>query len=191
MSTTFSGGRTSDDDRSFAVAVTMGERGWRVTSLSDEATDSLADAAQALRDLRAEGATFGMLSIDDDYFIVLRPGIGSLRVLLSDATAAVTDDIAADVFDELDLDIPDIEDDELDDVDAWAEGDMDILSDLGVSEDVLESICEDQSLWASEQILAIAEELGCAEQLARVADLDYDGDDYGSEDLAGFGDYDD
>lgn len=190
MSTTFSGGYTSDDDRSFAVAVTMGERGWRVTSLGDDAPDSLDTAARALRNLRAEGASFGMLNIDDDYFILLRPGVGSLRVLLSDATAAVTDDIAADVYDELDLDIPDIDEDELDDVDAWAEGDMDILADLGVSEDLLESICDDQSLWASEQLLAIAEELGCAGQLARVADLDYDGaDDFDGDDDFGSGGY--
>lgn len=177
MSTTFSGGYAPDDDRSFAVAVTMGETGWRVVDLGERATDSLADAAAALRNLRSERAAVGMLNIDDDYFIIVRLGIGSLRVLLSDATAAVTDDIAADVFDELDLDIPDIDEDELDDVDAWAEGDMDILADLGVSEDVLESICDDQSLWASEQILAIAEEMGCAEELAEVADLDYDSDD--------------
>lgn len=177
MSTTFSGGYPSDDDRSFAVAVTMGERGWRVVDLGDDATDTLADAAQALRNLRSERAAVGMLNIDDDYFILVRQGVGSLRVVLSDATAAVTDDIAADVFDELDLDIPDIDEDELDDVDAWAEGDMDILADLGCSEESLESICDDQSLWASEQILAIAEELGCAEELADVADLDYDGDD--------------
>ena len=177
MSTTFSGGYTSDDDRSFAVAVTMGERGWRVVDLGDDATDSLADAAQALRNLRSERAAVGMLNIDDDYFILVRQGVGSLRVVLSDATAAVTDDIAADVFDELDLDIPDLDEDELDDVDAWAEGDMDILADLGCSEEALESICDDQSLWASEQLLAIAEELGCAEELADVADLDCDGDD--------------
>lgn len=98
MSTTFSGGYTSDDDRSFAVAVTMGERGWRVVDLGDDATDSLADAAQALRNLRSERAAVGMLNIDDDYFILVRQGVGSLRVVLSDATAAVTDDIAADVL---------------------------------------------------------------------------------------------
>ncbi|MDO5030360.1 MAG: tRNA adenosine deaminase-associated protein [Corynebacterium sp.] len=178
MSTTFSGGYAPDDDRSFAVAVTMGESGWRVTDLGEQATDSLADAAEALRNLRSERAAVGLLNIDDDYFIIVRLGFRSLRVLLSDATAAVTDDIAADVFDELDLDIPDIDEDELDDVDAWAEGDMDILADLGVSEDILASICDDQSLWASEQIMAIAEEMGCAEELADVADLDYDGDDY-------------
>ena len=174
MSTTFSGDSSLDDDRSYAVAIAMADDGWHVRDLGDDALDSLADAAKALRALRAERAAFGVLNIDDDYFILFRAGAGSLRVLLSDATAAVTDDIAAEVFDELDEDIPDLDEDELDQVDAWAEGDLDILADLGVPEDVLAVICEDQSLWASEQINAIAVELGCEEELAKVTGVDVD-----------------
>lgn len=179
MSTSFSGDYAPDEDRSYAVAIFMGEDGWHVRDLGEDALDSLAGAADALRNLRAERAAFGVLNVDDDYFIIFRPGMGSLRVLLSDATAAVTDDIAAEVFDELDLDIPDLDEDELEDVDAWAEGDMDILADLGVSEESLTVICDDQSLWASEQVHAIASELGCEEELAEVTgvDVDIDADD--------------
>lgn len=186
MSTTYpgpAGGQgAGDDDRSYAVAVLLGEDGWLVRELGDEALDTLADATSRMRRLRAERAAFAMLNIDDDYFILLRPVPGGVRVLLSDATASVTDDIAADVMDELDEDIPDIDEDELDDVDSWPEGDLDILSDLGVPGYVMSVICEDQSLWASEQLHAIAVELGCEDALAEetgvhVDDDGADGDD--------------
>ncbi|MFD5868220.1 tRNA adenosine deaminase-associated protein [Corynebacterium sp. NPDC060344] len=184
MSTTFPGSagpdqgpRGDDDDRSYAVAVLQGDDGWSVRELGDDALDSLADATAQMRRLRAERASFAMLNIDDDYFIILRPMPGGVRVLLSDATAAVTDDIAADVMDELDEDIPDLDEDELDDVDSWPEGDLEILADLGVAEDVLSVICDDQSLWASEQLHAIAAELGFEEALADETgvDVEYDG----------------
>lgn len=178
MSTSFSAGTgpstSHDDDRSYAVAIYLSEDGWQVRDLGEDALESLDDASAELRRLRVEGAAFGMLNIDDDYFIILRPGPGGDRLLLSDATAAVTDDIAADVLDELDEDIPDLDEDELDEVDSWPEGDLEILADLGVPEDVLAVICEDQSLWASEQINAIAIELNCEEQLADVTGVDVD-----------------
>ncbi|MFC3849375.1 tRNA adenosine deaminase-associated protein [Corynebacterium hansenii] len=189
MSTTFpgpagsdDGPRGDDDDRSYAVAVLQGDDGWSVRELGDEALDSLADATAQMRRLRAERAAFAMLNIDDDYFILLRPMPGGVRVLLSDATAAVTDDIAADVMDELDEDIPDIDEEDLDDVDSWPEGDLEILADLGVPEDVMSVICDDQSLWASEQLHAIAAELGFDEALADETGVhveDADGEDDG------------
>ncbi|KGF16222.1 tRNA adenosine deaminase-associated protein [Corynebacterium freneyi] len=184
MSTTFpghadpdQGPRDDDDDRSYAVAVLLGDDGWTVRELGDEALDSLADATAQMRRLRAERASFAMLNIDDDYFILLRPVPGGVRVLLSDATASVTDDIAADVMDEIDEDIPDLDEDELDDVDSWPEGDLEILADLGVPEDVLSVICDDQSLWASEQLHAIAAELGFDEALADETGVDVDDPD--------------
>lgn len=188
MSTTFPGPsrpdqdpRGDDDDRSYAVAVIQGDDGWSVRELGDAALDSLADATAQMRRLRAERASFAMLNIDDDYFILLRPMPGGVRVLLSDATAAVTDDIAADVMDELDEDIPDLDEDELDDVDSWPEGDLEILSDLGVAEDVLSVICDDQSLWASEQLHAIAAELGFEEALADETGVEVDDADDGGD----------
>lgn len=171
-----------DEDRSYAVAVLRGEDGWDVRELGDGALESLADATAEMRRIRAERASFALLNIDDDYFIVLRPVPGAVHVLLSDATASITDDIAADVMDEIDEDIPDLDEDELDNVDSWPEGDLAILADIGVPEEVMAVICEDQALWASEQLHAIACELGFEEMLSEVTgvtvdDLDLCGDD--------------
>lgn len=170
-----------DDDRSYAVAVLLGDDGWDVRELGDAALDSLAEATAEMRRLRAERASFALLNVDDDYFIVLRPVPGSVRVLLSDATASITDDIAADVMDELDEDVPDLDEDELDDVDSWPEGDLAILSDIGLAEEVLSVICDDQSLWASEQLHAIACELGFEDALADVTGVDVEDPGYGDD----------
>lgn len=174
MSTTF-GDDFDDDDRSYAVAVTLGESGWSVMELAGAALDDIDAAVDGVRRLRAERASFAMLNVDDDYFILLRPVPGGgVRAMLSDATAAVTDDLAADVLDEIDVDAPDLDEDELDDVDSWPEGDLEILSDVGLPEDVLAVICEDEALWACEQLHAIAEALGFEEELADVTGVDVD-----------------
>ncbi|APT89821.1 hypothetical protein CSPHI_00495 [Corynebacterium sphenisci DSM 44792] len=176
MSTTDREYAGADEDRSYAVAVTLAEEGWSVTELDDAALDSLAGAVSRLRRLRAERACFALLNIDDDYFIILRPVPGAVHALLSDATAAVTDDIAAEVLDELDEEVPDLDEDEAAAADPWPEGDLGLLADVGLPEDVLAVICEDANLWASEQLHAVAQVLGFDDELAEVTGYGVDDD---------------
>ncbi|MFE4461496.1 tRNA adenosine deaminase-associated protein, partial [Nocardia tengchongensis] len=96
-----------DDVEGFAVAVVREEANWKVTPLSDASLSSLSAAEHELRALRSSGAVFGLLDVDDEFFIILRPGPTGSRILLSDATAAIDYDIAADVLEELNLEIPD------------------------------------------------------------------------------------
>ncbi|MBV7294425.1 tRNA adenosine deaminase-associated protein [Corynebacterium sp. TAE3-ERU12] len=166
MSTTYRDTNDSDEDCSYAVAVTLTDGGWQVTELSDAALDSLDETVAQLRRMRAEQACFALLNVDDDYFVIVRTAPDSVRLVLSDATAAASDDLAADVMDELDEDIIDADDDEIEQMDAWPEGDMEILADLGLAEDMLAVICEDQELWASEQLHAVAQVLGFEDELA-------------------------
>ena len=88
----------------------------------------------------------------------------------SDATAAIDYDIAADVLDSLNIDVPDIDSDDLDDVDPWEEGDLGVLSDLGLPESVMSVIVGDTDLYADEQIGMIAARLGFADELSAVLD---------------------
>ena len=94
----------------------------------------------------------------------MRPGPSQTRVLISDATMAVDDDFAADILDEAGAEIPDIDPDELDNVDAWADGDFDILADLGLSEEQM-SILLDDDADPADLALAIADELGFGDDL--------------------------
>ena len=114
----------------YAVTVAQADGAWLVREFDDDFTD-LATSVGAVRALRAEGAAFALLNVEDDYLVVVRPGPSQTRVLISDATMAVDDDFADDILDEADIDIPDIDPDELDNVDAWADGDFAIFADLG------------------------------------------------------------
>jgi putative tRNA adenosine deaminase-associated protein len=159
-----------DDVEGFAVAVVREESTWRCTPLSPAALNSLTEAENELRALRSTGAVFGLLDIDDEFFIVLRPAPTGSRVLISDATAAIDYDIAVDVLEALNVEVPDIDPDELDDVDPWEEGDLGVLSDLGLPEPVLSVILAETDLYPDEQLGMIAQRLGFANEFAAVLD---------------------
>ncbi len=124
-----SGGSSSEDlEGGFAVAVTREEGRWKCRALTSAALTSLATAETELRELRSSGAVFGLLNVDDEFFVIVRPAPAGTQLLLSDATMAVDYDIAADVLDALNVEIPDIDPDELDEVEPWEEGDLAILA---------------------------------------------------------------
>jgi putative tRNA adenosine deaminase-associated protein len=97
----------------------------------------------------------------------VRPAPAGARLLLSDATAALDYDIAAEVLERLDNDI---EPDELEEADPFEEGDLGLLSDIGLPEAVLGVIIGEYDLYADEQIGRIAREMGFAEELSAVLD---------------------
>lgn len=142
----------------FAVTVARVNATWQVRAFNDDYS-SLKRSIDAVRTLRAEGAAFAMLSIEDDYFVLVRPTPQGVKLLISDATAATEDDFAADILDELDADQPDPEDT------PYAEGDFDILADLGLSEQIMSIITDETDWWASEQLQRITEELGFDDEL--------------------------
>lgn len=156
---------------SFAVTATRVDGHWQVRAFDDDFS-SLDTSVRAVRALRSEGPAFALLCVDDDYFVIVRPTPNGVQALVSDATMAVDDEFAAEILTELDAEIPDLDPDELDDVDGWADGDFELLADLGLSEEVLGVIADEDDLWPSEQLVRIAEELGFADELVDVAGLD-------------------
>ncbi|MFC6147138.1 tRNA adenosine deaminase-associated protein [Corynebacterium nasicanis] len=156
---------------SFAVTVTRLDGQWQVRAYEDDFS-SLQTSVRAVRALRSEGPAFALLCVDDDYFVIVRPTPNGVQALVSDATMAVDDDFAAEILTELDAEIPDLDPDELDDVDGWPDGDFELLTDIGLSEEVLGVIADDDDLWPSQQLLRIAEELGFAEELSAAAGLE-------------------
>jgi putative tRNA adenosine deaminase-associated protein len=129
--------------------------------------NNLSLAEKDLCEIRSAGAIFGLLDIDDEFFVIIRPAPSGTRLLLSDATAALDYDIAAEVLEKLDADI---EPDDLDDVDPFEEGDLAVLADIGLPEAVLSVILDETDLYADEQLGRIAREMGFADQLSAVLD---------------------
>ena len=160
--------RAVDVPDGFGVAVVREDGKWRCTVMRPAALTSLSAAETELRELRSAGAVFGLLDIDDEFFVIVRPAPSGTRLLLSDATAALDYDIAAEVLEKLDADI---EDEDLDGADPFEEGDLGLLSDIGLPEAVLGVILdESDDLYADEQLGRIAREMGFAEELAAVLD---------------------
>ncbi|WP_102145048.1 tRNA adenosine deaminase-associated protein [Mycobacterium hubeiense] len=151
----------------FGVAVVREDGKWRCSPMRRAALRSLTAAETELRELRSAGAVFGLLDIDDEFFIIVRPAPSGTRLLLSDATAALDYDIAAEALEKLDADL---DPDELDDAEPFEEGDLSLLADIGLHEDVLGVIIAETDLYADEQLGRIAREMGFADELAAVLD---------------------
>lgn len=152
------------------MAVVREDGTWKCSPLTPAALTTLSAAENELKALRSSGAVFGLLDVDDEFFIVVRPAPSGTRLLVSDATAAIDYDIAADVLEELHIEIPDIDPDDLDDTEPWEEGDLGILADLGLPEPVFSVILAETDLYPDEQLAMIAERLGFASEFSAVLD---------------------
>src|SRR5580704_8242392 len=95
----------ADTPDGFGVAVVREEGKWRCSAMGSKDLSSLSAAETELRELRSAGAVFGLLDIDDDCFVIVRPAPSGTRFKLSDTAAALDYDIAEEVLDNLDADI--------------------------------------------------------------------------------------
>jgi len=147
--------------RGYAVAVVREEGKWRCLPLDNDVLTDLDAAITVLRDIRSPGAVFGLLDVDDEFFVVIRPTPGGVRLLLSDAAAAMDYDIAADVLDLLRVEVPNDEE-----ADPWPEGDLGLLADVGMPEPELGLVVDEVDLYPDEQLEMIASRCGFQTELA-------------------------
>lgn len=155
-------GRPAETLDGFGVAVVREDGKWRCTSMRAEALTSLSAAETELRELRSAGAVFGLINVDHEFFVIIRPGPAGTRLLLSDATAALDYDLADEVLEQIDADI---DADDLEDADPFEEGDLGVLSDIGLPAAVLSVILDESDLAVEEQLHRIANEMGFDELL--------------------------
>ncbi|MDP9643489.1 putative tRNA adenosine deaminase-associated protein [Actinopolyspora lacussalsi] len=147
----------------FAVAAVREDGRWRCDMLDGSVLTGLDAIITALRELRSSGAAIGMCNVDDEFFVLVRPVPGGVELALSDAAAALDYDVAADVLDLLRTEPPDEEDEEI-----WPEGNLALLSDLGLPEEELLLITEEVDLYPDEQLEMIAQRCGFGEQFTAV-----------------------
>jgi putative tRNA adenosine deaminase-associated protein len=148
-------GQAADMPAGFGVAVVREDGKWRCSAMRRAALNSLTVAETELRELRSAGAVFGLLDVDDEFFVIVRPAPAGTRLLLSDATAALDYDISPE---------------ELEEADPFEEGDLGLLADVGLPEAVLGVILDESDLYADEQLGRIAREMGFADELSAVLD---------------------
>jgi putative tRNA adenosine deaminase-associated protein len=151
----------AQDDVDFAVAVYHDDGLWRVVELNPHIGEDVGELSEALARFPSDVGVLGMVSMNDDFFVIVRRSGTQVRVMLSDVTAADEWPLAGGVADMLDLpsSIAD---------DAQAVGDMEILSDLGVTAFDLGVLCDDDDLYPDDVLLDVADRLGFGVQLEAV-----------------------
>jgi putative tRNA adenosine deaminase-associated protein len=142
------------DGIDFAVAAYREEGEWQVQELVHEVLLDVPTLAAALRRFPGDGGAIGMVAIDEDFFVVVRVAGPSVRVLLSDITAAEEWELASSAVQELGL--PEPEDDD----EQAPAGDLDILGDLGMAAMDMGVLLDDFDLYPDEMLSEVARRLG-------------------------------
>ncbi len=142
------------DDVDFALAAYREEGVWQVAELTPDHAVDVDTLASALRRFPGDGGAVGLVAVDEDFFVVLRVAGPSVRVMLSDVSAATEWELAALVVEHLGLSAVDDEDD------PEPAGDLELLSDLGVDAMDLAAILDDDELYPDEMLSEIARALG-------------------------------
>lgn len=148
----------SEDDVDFAVVAYREEGVWQVSSLPGQVGTDLDALVTALRPWPSDSGVLGLVSVDEDFFVLARVQGEHVRVLLSDVTAVDEWPLASGVADLLDVPDPD------DDDEPQPAGDMEIVSDLGMSAMDLAVLLDDVDLYPDEMLSDIARRIGFGDQ---------------------------
>jgi putative tRNA adenosine deaminase-associated protein len=159
----------SDDERGvdFAIAIYLEEGAWRADLVPIDDVESVETLVTAMRQQAPEAAeVLGMVSVADDFFLLLRANEQSTRLLLSDATAASEWPLARSVLDELGVEEPGDQDGEH----VEPAGDLGIVADLGLDAMELAALCDDLDLYPDEMLGSVASRLGFADAFQAAVD---------------------
>jgi len=151
----------------FAVAAYRDAGEWRVEPLPPAMVADLGVLLQALRSQPPEGGPFVIACVEDEFFLIARLDGARISLLLSDLTASVEYPLAEQVMTRLGEDPP--EDDELDEV--WPVGDLDLFTDLGLSEEEMEQILDDMDAYPDEMLDTIVDRLGLTDTYEAASEL--------------------
>ena len=142
----------------FAVVAYREEGVWQVQQPAEDVIEGIGSFAEELRRWPGDGGSLGMLSVDEDFFILLRVQGSRAKLLLSDITAATDWPIARSAVDFLELPIPQDEDEQA------PAGDLGILDDLGIGAMDMGALLDDYELYPDEMLADIAGKVGFGAQ---------------------------
>jgi putative tRNA adenosine deaminase-associated protein len=149
---------TNAEGVDFALVAYREEGLWQVQEVEDAKAADLDEFAVELRRYHGDGGSLGLVSIDEDFFLLVRVLGAEVRLLLSDVTAATDWPIARSVVEHLDLPLPD------DDEDQEPAGDLGIVADLGMGAMDMGALLDDVELYPDEMLGDIAAKLGFGRQ---------------------------
>jgi putative tRNA adenosine deaminase-associated protein len=155
-----------DSTADFVVVAYQEDGQWQATSLPSRVAEDLDSLLAAMRAQPSDRGTVALVSVDEDFFVLVRLVGRHIRLLVSDSTAADDAPLARDVLDELDVPVP--EDEDFDTVQPA--GDLGLLTDLGMDAMALGALCDDLDLYPDEMLARIATRLGFGEHFQRAVD---------------------
>lgn len=138
----------------FALVVYREENVWRLDEVSEDRLHDVEALTAELRRWPGDHGSLGLVSIDEDFFVLARVAGSRVRLLLSDVTAATEWPLARSVIETLNLPMPDEEDD------PEPAGDLGIIADLGMSAMDMGALLDDEDLYPDEALGDIAHKLG-------------------------------
>jgi putative tRNA adenosine deaminase-associated protein len=144
---------------SVAIVVYREDGAWRGDVLPERIADDLEALIKVLRQQPADNGAIGLVNVADEFFVALRVRGAEVRMMLSDASAAVAWDLARQVTERLGLQTPADEGDD----DIWPAGDVAIFADLGLDEMELGALLDDIDAYADEMLISVADRLGFAD----------------------------
>lgn len=154
----------ADSPVDFAVVAYRDEGLWQVQPLPNGSADDIDALVSALRPWPSDTGALGLVSVDDDFFVIARVMGARTQLLLSDVTAATEWELASGVIDLLDLPEPD------DDEDPQPAGDLGLLADLGVSAMDMGVLCDDEDLYPEDVLADVARLVGFESQFQAAVD---------------------
>lgn len=153
------------DGVDFAVVAYREEGVWQVEQIAQHRLDSIDQLSRELRRWPGDGGSLGLLSFDEDFFLLVRVLGARTTVLLSDVTAATDWPIARSVLKHLELPVVDDEDEQA------PAGDLGIVSDLGMGAMDMGALLDDYELFPDEILGDIATKIGFGPQFEEAAEV--------------------
>lgn len=148
----------------FAVVAYRDEGEWNVVRLPPRALDGVETIAEELRRYPGENGALAMISVDEDFVLVVRAQAALVRVLLSDATAATDWSLARSAVDHLGVHVG------VDEEQVPA-GDLAIVADLGFSAAEMGALLDDYDLYPEELLSEVASRVGFGEKFDEIIEL--------------------
>jgi putative tRNA adenosine deaminase-associated protein len=156
-------GSGRDTATDFAVVAYREEGAWTVAPLPLRLASDLDGIVTALRQLPAETGAMALVSVADDFFLVVRVRGSDVRLLVSDAALADEWPLGREALEALDVEPPAEEE-------VTPAGELDVFADLGLAAMELAALCADEDAYPDELLGRVASRLGFGDEFERAVD---------------------
>ena len=148
-----------------AVVAYRDDGDWNLAELPDRSLDSVETIANELRRYPGENGALALISVAEDFALLVRAQGSLVRVLLSDASAATDWSLARSAVHHIGIHV-DVEDD------PAPAGDLAIFADIGMSARDMGALLDEDDLYPEEILSEVADGVGFGPKFDELVGLD-------------------